>query len=97
MNKDFDADKVRKILTEHPNLRIAFKAGLISRRLCKDMLGITKWEMDDLYVDLIRAGAIKVLFKRFSRYRRYDERNCFNGGLIWISKSIKNSLQRQQA
>ena len=61
MNKDFDADKVRKILTDHPNLRIAFKAGLISRRLCKDMLGITKWEMDDLYVDLIRAGSIKVL------------------------------------
>lgn len=25
------------------------------------MLGITKGEMDDLYVDLIRAGAIKVL------------------------------------
>ena len=61
MNKDFDEAKVTKILTEHPNLRIAFKAGLISRRLCKDMLGITKWEMDDLYVDLIRAGAIKVL------------------------------------
>lgn len=61
MNKDFDEVKVTKILTEHPNLRIAFKAGLISRRLCKDMLGITKWEMDDLYVDLIRAGAIKVL------------------------------------
>lgn len=61
MNKDFDGVKVQKILTDHPNLRIAFKAGLISRRLCKDMLGITKWEMDDLYVDLIRAGAIKVL------------------------------------
>ena len=61
MKKDFDEEKVTKILTEHPNLRIAFKAGLISRRLCKDMLGITKWEMDDLYVDLIRAGAIKVL------------------------------------
>ena len=61
MNKDFDEKKVRQILTDHPNLRIAFKAGLISRRLCKDMLGITKWEMDDLYVDLIRAGAIKVL------------------------------------
>ena len=25
------------------------------------MLGITKWGMDDLHVDLIRAGAIKVL------------------------------------
>lgn len=60
-NKDFDAQAVEKLLAQHPNLRIAFKAGLISRRLCKDMLGITKWEMDDLYVDLVRAGAIKVL------------------------------------
>ena len=60
-NKDFDAEKVEKLLTQHPNLRIALKAGLISRRLCKDMLGITKWEMDDIYVDLVRAGAIKVL------------------------------------
>lgn len=61
MNKDFNADAVREILERYPNLRIAFKAGLISRRLCKDMIGITKGEMDDLYVDLIRAGAIKVL------------------------------------
>lgn len=60
-NKDFNEEKVREILTEHPNLKIAFKAGLISRRLCRDMLGITKWDMDDLYLDLIRAGAIKVL------------------------------------
>ena len=60
-NKDFNEEKVRDILTKHPNLKIAFKAGLISRRLCRDMLEITKWEMDDLYVDLIRAGAIKVL------------------------------------
>lgn len=60
-NKDFNEKKVREILTQHPNLKIAFKAGLISRRLCRDMLEITKWEMDDLYIDLIRAGAIKVL------------------------------------
>lgn len=60
-NKDFNEEKVRKILIDHPNLKIAFKAGLISRRLCRDMLEITKWEMDDLYIDLIRAGAIKVL------------------------------------
>ena len=60
-NKDFNEEKVREILTKHPNLKIAFKAGLISRRLCRDMLGITKWDMDDLYIDLIRAGAIKVL------------------------------------
>lgn len=61
MNKDFDEAKVRRILSTHPNLKIAFKAGLISRRLCRHMLEITKWEMDDLYIDLIRAGAIRVL------------------------------------
>lgn len=61
MNKDFNEEKVRELLTKYPNLRIAFKAGLISRRLCKDMIGITKGDMDDLYVDLIRYGAIKVL------------------------------------
>lgn len=71
MNKDFDADKVKEILTEHHNLRIAFKAGLISRRLCKDMLGVTKGEMDDLYVDLIRAGAIRVLSS--SAFRATDD------------------------
>ena len=61
MSKDFDSKKVRELLEQYPYLRISFKAGLLSRRLCKDMLGITKGEMDDLYVDLIRAGAIRVL------------------------------------
>ena len=63
-NKDFNAKLVEKLLTQYPNLRIAFKAGLISRRLCKDLLGITKWAMDDLYVDLILAGAIRVISSR---------------------------------
>lgn len=61
MNKDFDSDKVRKLLVKYPGLKIAFKTGLISRRLCRDLLEITKWEMDDLYLELVRAGAIKVL------------------------------------
>ena len=70
-NKDFNEEKVRAILEAHPNLKIAFKAGLISRRLCRDMLEITKWEMDDLYIDLIRAGAIKVLSS--SAFRATDD------------------------
>lgn len=71
MNKDFNEEKVREILTKYPNLIIAFKAGLISRRLCREMLEITKWEMDDLYVDLVRAGAIRVLSS--SAFRATDE------------------------
>jgi hypothetical protein len=61
MNRDFNEDKVRELLIKFPGLKIAFKAGLISRRLCRDVIGITKWEMDDLYTDLVKAGAIKVL------------------------------------
>lgn len=61
MSKYFNEEKVRELLTKYPKLIIAFKAGLISRRLCRDILEITKWEMDDLYTDLVRAGAIKVL------------------------------------
>lgn len=71
MNKDFNAAKTEEILRKHPNLSVAFKAGLISRRLCRDMLGITKWEMDDLYIDLIRAGAIKILSS--SAFRATEE------------------------
>lgn len=61
MSKYFNEEKVRELLTKYPKLIIAFKAGLISRRLCRDILEITKWEMDDLYTNLVRAGAIKVL------------------------------------
>lgn len=70
-NKDFDEYKVRELLMKYPDLRKAFNAGLISRRLCRDILGITKWEMDDLYADLARAGAIKVLSS--SAFRATEE------------------------
>lgn len=61
MNKDFNETKAKELLEQYPMLKVALKAGLISRRLCRDILGITKWEMDDLYTDLVRISAIKVL------------------------------------
>lgn len=71
MNKYFNEDKVRELLSKYPKLVIAFKAGLISRRLCRDILEISKWDMDDLYTDLVRAGAIKVLSS--SAFRATEE------------------------
>lgn len=59
--KYFDEEKVKAILLKHPKLIILFNAGLLSRRLCRSALGITKWEMDDLYDDLVITGAIRVL------------------------------------
>ena len=61
INKYFKEEEVKDLLLKYPNLKILFKAGLLSRRLCKDALGITKWDMDDLYTDLVKYGAIKVL------------------------------------
>lgn len=60
-NKYFDENTVKNLLLKYPNLKVLFNAGLLSRRLCKDALGITKWDMDDLYTDLVKSGAIKVL------------------------------------
>ena len=60
-NKYFDEESVKNLLLKYPNLKILFNAGLLSRRVCKDALGITKYDMDDLYTDLIKYGAIKVL------------------------------------
>lgn len=60
-SKYFDEDAVKNLLLKYPNLVILFNAGLLSRRVCKDALGITKYDMDDLYTDLIKYGAIKVL------------------------------------
>ena len=60
-NQYFNEESVKKLLLKYPNLKVLFNAGLLSRRLCKDALGITKWDMDDLYTDLVKYGAIKVL------------------------------------
>ena len=60
-NMYFNEDAVKNILLKHPNLKTLFNAGLLSRRLCKDALGITKWDMDDLYTDLVKYGAIIIL------------------------------------
>ena len=61
MNSYFNKELAKELVVKYPDLKTLFRAGLLSRRLCKDALGITKWEMDDLYTDLVKAGAIKIL------------------------------------
>lgn len=59
MDKDFDEKTVREILTEHPYLCRALESGLVARKLCQMILGVKKQDMDDIYVRLLKAGAIK--------------------------------------
>lgn len=60
-NNYFNEEEMTRILTEFPLLKGLLQLGLLSRRNCKDALGITKWEMDDLYTDMLKACGIKVL------------------------------------
>lgn len=55
----FDRKKVEKILDRYPQLEIVLSGGMVSKKLCRELLDIDKWLMDDLYKDLLLAGAIK--------------------------------------
>lgn len=55
----FDKKKVEKILNRYPQLEIVLSGGMVSKKLCRELLDIDKWLMDDLYKDLLLAGAIK--------------------------------------
>lgn len=55
----FDRKKVEKILDRYPQLEIVLSSGMVSKKLCRELLDIDKWLMDDLYKDLLLAGAIK--------------------------------------
>ncbi len=55
----FDRKKVEKILNRYPQLEIVLSGGMVSKKLCRELLDIDKWLMDELYKDLLLAGAIK--------------------------------------
>lgn len=54
----FDRQKVEKILDRYPQLEIVLSGGMVSKKLCRELLDIDKWLMDELYKDLLLAGAI---------------------------------------
>ena len=49
----FDRKKVEKILDRYPQLEIVLSSGMVSKKLCRELLDIDKWLMDDLYKDLL--------------------------------------------
>lgn len=55
----FDRIKVERILDTYPQLEIVLSGGMVSKKLCRELLDIDKWLMDDIYKELLLAGAIK--------------------------------------
>lgn len=55
----FDRDKVSKILDTYPQLEIVLSGGMVSKKLCRELLDVDRWLMDDIYKELLLAGAVK--------------------------------------
>ena len=54
----FDKTKVERVLNRYPQLEIIMLSGAVSKKMCRELLDIDKWLMDELYKDLILAGAV---------------------------------------
>ncbi len=55
----FNREKVEAIFNKYPQLEVVLSGGMVSRKLCRELLDIDKWLMDEIYKELILAGAIK--------------------------------------
>lgn len=55
----FDKEKVNRILDNYPQLEVVLSGGMVSKKLCRELLDIDRWQMDDIYKELIVAGAVK--------------------------------------
>lgn len=59
MSELFDRTKAESVLKRYPQLETLLQAGMVSKKLCREVLDIDKWLMDDLYKDMLLAGMIK--------------------------------------
>lgn len=71
MEELFDKAKVEKVLDKYPQLEIVLSGGMVSKKLCRELLDIDKWLMDDIYKELLLAGAIKGISS--SSFRAKDD------------------------
>lgn len=67
----FDKVKVERILDKYPQLEIVMSSGMVSKKLCRELLDLDKWLMDDLYKELLLAGAVKGISS--SMFRAKDD------------------------
>lgn len=55
----FNREKVEKILNTYPQLEVVLLGGMVSKKMCRELLDIDRWLMDDIYKELILSGAVK--------------------------------------
>lgn len=55
----FDDVLLEKLLQKYSRLDTLLLGGVITLKLCRTILALEKWEMEDLYGELLMAQAIK--------------------------------------
>lgn len=54
-------DQLDKLLLKYPGLDFILLGGVVSVKLCRTILEIDRWEMQDLQTALLQAGCIRGL------------------------------------
>lgn len=53
-----DVEKLNKLLDTYPQLEIILLSGMVSMKMCRELLDIDRWLMNDIYKELILAQAV---------------------------------------
>lgn len=54
----FNEEVVLKWFTKYPKLETFIGAGTISLKMSREILGVDRWYMYDMYCELVSAGAV---------------------------------------
>lgn len=52
-------EQLELVLRKYPILSIILRAGVVSKKMTRELLELDKWLMDDVHKDLLLAGAIQ--------------------------------------
>ena len=58
MSVVLDTKMVDNIMAEYPVLEIALQSGVVSIKMVRELLNVDRWYMQDLYKQLVMAGAV---------------------------------------
>lgn len=54
-----DKKIVDKWVDKFPKLEIALLAGVVGMKMIRELIGVDKWYMQDIYKELVLAGAVE--------------------------------------
>lgn len=53
-----DVKKLDELLDTYPQLEIILLSGMVSMKMCRELLNIDRWLMNDIYKELVLAQAV---------------------------------------